>query len=339
MPGLKRLCTVIALVAATSTLLGQGQGVTVRLSTMAPAGTTWDDALKTMGIEWEKATAGRVKLRVTGGSTQGTQSTVIRYMRPEINQVDAALLTAGGLAEVDPGFNVYGIPFFFQSDAEEQAVRQKLEPLLVKRLEAKHFHLLSWGHGGWVQLFSTVQIKTLTDLKNAKLWTSAGDTEMIKWYTSNGFHPVAQDVTGILAGLRTGTINATPMPPYGAVSLQLGGVVKYMLDINVDPLIGALIMTDAAWDKIDAGDRDKIVAAAKAMGATLQTKVPAQDALSVKAMQLKGLTVTTLDPAATATLRGEADKLAATMRGNMVPADIYDLALQARDAFRKSHGH
>jgi len=27
-----------------------------------------------------------------------------------------------------------------------------------------------------------------------------------------------------------------------------------------------------------------------------------------------------------------------TMRGGMVPADIYDAALQARDAYRKSRG-
>jgi len=31
------------------------------------------------------------------------------------------------------------------------------------------------------------------------------------------------------------------------------------------------------------------------------------------------------------------DGLAATMRGEMVPKDMFDLALKARDAFRKSH--
>ena len=31
-------------------------------------------------------------------------------------------------------------------------------------------------------------------------------------------------------------------------------------------------------------------------------------------------------------------QLASTMRGNMVPADIYDMAVKERDAFRKSKG-
>ncbi len=74
-------------------------------------------------------------------------------------------------------------------------------------------------------------------------------------------------------------IQATPMPPYGAVVAS--GVPQRpstCCDINVDPLIGALIMTDTAWEKISAEDHDKIVAAAKAMEKRLQTEVPAQDA-------------------------------------------------------------
>jgi hypothetical protein len=55
-------------------------------------------------------------------------------------------------------------------------------------------------------------------------------------------------------------------------------------------------------------------------------------------MSSRGLQVTTLDPKALAEFRGAADQLVKTMRGSMVPTDIYDLAIQERDAFRKSKG-
>jgi TRAP-type transport system periplasmic protein len=323
---------VAAVAAAAVTLLAEP--VTVRLSTVAPPGTTWATVLGTMGTEWAKATDNRVTLRIIPGRSE---SQMISFLRTDVNQLDAALLTAGGLAAIDDSFNVFGIPFFFQSDEEERAVRAKLEPVLVKRLEAKNYHLLSWGHGGWVQLFSTTPIKTLADVKKAKLYTSSSGTEMTKWYTSNGFNPVPMDAANIATGLTTGMITATPMPPYGAAVMMVSRSAKYMLDLNVDPLIGALIMTDRMWNKIDAADREKVASAAKTMGATLQTEVPKQDAASVVTMQSRGLTVTKLDPAAAATFHAEADKLAATMRGNMVPADIYDLAVQARDAYRKAH--
>jgi len=320
-----------AVAAAAVTVLAEPVGV--RLSLVAPPGTTWDTALRTMGTDWAKSTENRVTLRLITGKSE-TQ--IISYLRPDVNQLDAALLTAGGLSAIDDSFNVFGIPFFFQSDEEERAVRAKMEPVLVKRLEAKNYHLLSWGHGGWVQVFSTTPLKTLAEVKKAKLFTSSSSTEMTKWYTSNGFNPVPMDAANIATGLTTGMITATPMPPYGAAVMMVSRSAKYMLDLNVDPLIGALIMTDKMWEKISAADRDKIVAAAKTMGATLQTEVPKQDAASVVTMQSRGLTVTKLDPAAAAAFHTEADKLAATMRGNMVPADIYDMAVQARDAYRKA---
>ena len=345
MSALRRALVVTFTLAAVATAFAAP--VVIRLSTVAPKGTTWDSALTDMGAAWSKATEGRVTLRVTGGAAQGNESTTIKYMRPAANQVDAALLTGPGLSEIDDAFGVFGIPFFFQSDAEEQSIRDKLTPVLAKRLEAKQFHLIAWGHGGWVQLFSTVELKTLADVKKAKLFTSAGNDKMMKWYTGNGFNPVAMDVTNIAQQLATGAIQATPMPPYGAVAFQISRTVKFMLDVNVDPLIGALIMTDGAWNKIAADDRDKIVAAAKTMENRLQTEVPAQDTKSVEAMQRSGLKVTKLDVASAAAFRAEAEKLAATMRcatrecspssAGMVPADVYDLALQSRDEFRKSH--
>jgi ribosomal protein S6E (S10) len=48
-------------------------------------------------------------------------------------------------------------------------------------------------------------------------------------------------------------------------------------------------------------------------------------------MQQQGLTVT---KAAGPEWRAEGERLAQTMRGEMVPRDIFDLALKERDAYR-----
>ena len=71
----------------------------------------------------------------------------------------------------------------------------------------------------------------------------------------------------------------------------------------------------------------------------MRAVAPAQDAASVKAMVDKGgLQVITLDPKAAAEFRTAANELVLTMRGTMVPADVFDMAVQERDALRKSKG-
>ena len=83
-----------------------------------------------MGAEWDTKTAGRVKLTVYAGGTQGSEEATIRMMRPGVDQLQSNLLMAPGLATIDDAFNVFGVPFFFQSDAEGQYVLEKLTPLL-----------------------------------------------------------------------------------------------------------------------------------------------------------------------------------------------------------------
>jgi TRAP-type C4-dicarboxylate transport system substrate-binding protein len=261
-------------------------------------------------------------------------------MRPGVDQLQANLLMVTGLGNIDEAFNVFGMPFFFASDAEATHVQQRLSPALEKRLAAKGFRLLAWGSGGWVQLFSKRPLRTLEDVKGAKLYTSAGDDRMVQWYKNNGFHPVALAANDIPAQLKltTGMIDAAPSPAYPALVLQIFRDARYMLDVRVAPLVGALVITNTAWNKISAADQAVVAAGARAFETRILAEAPKQDADSVATMKTRGLTVTTLDPTAAAQFRTEAERLTATMRGNMVPADIYDLAVQERAAFRKTTG-
>ncbi len=47
-------------------------------------------------------------------------------------------------------------------------------------------------------------------------------------------------------------IDAAPSPPYPALLLQIFRDAKYMLDVRVAPLYGALVITNEAWNKIEA---------------------------------------------------------------------------------------
>jgi TRAP-type C4-dicarboxylate transport system substrate-binding protein len=331
----RRLVMLLVACVAVATL--HAAPITVKLATQAPVNSSFHKALQEMGVSWEAATQGRVKLIVYAGGTQGTEDATIRMMRPGVDQLQANLLMLPGLVILDDAFNAFGVPFFFESDAEGQYVLEKLTPVLEKRLDTKGFKLLAWATAGWVRLFSKQPVRTIVDLKNAKLFTSQGDERMIQWYKDNGFHPVALAAGDIPAQLklRTGMIDAAPSPPYPALLLQIFRDAKYMLDVRVTPLYGAVVMTNEAWNKIDANDRQAVVNGAKALEKRIMGEAPKLDEDSVVTMKARGLTVTTLDATQTAAFRVEAEKLVKTMRGNMMPADIYDAAVRERDAFRK----
>jgi len=324
------LITLLGGLGVVATPLAQGDKVVIRLATVVPDGSIWDKNLKQMAAEWRQATGGRVTVNVFGGGSQGDEPTVLRKMR--LDALQAAALTVVGLADIDPAFNVFSIPFFFDSYDELNYVVDKLEPTLKQRVEAKGFVLLNWGHGGWAQVFTKRPVQSLKDLKTIKLYTSAGDDRMVQWYKANGFEPRAMAMTDILTGLTTGMIEGLPSPPLAALAFQWYRQTPYMLDVGLAPVVGGTVIARKAWASISDADRAKLTAIAAAVEKRLQAEVPRQDATAVTEMTKRGLTVTK----ATGTdWRTEAEAFARTMRGEMVPNDIFDLASKERAAFRQ----
>ena len=324
-----RLFTLVlgVLITASAPL---AQNVTIKLATIVPDGSVWDKSLKQMGADWSKATEGRVTATVYSGGTQGDDPTVLRKIR--LNALQAASLTSVGLASIDWSFNVFNVPFFFDNYDELNAVIEKLTPVLRQRAESKGFVLVHWGHAGWLQIFSKRPVQTVADLKGVKLFTSAGDDRMTQWYKANGFQPRAMAMTDILTGLSTGMIEAMPSTPLASLAYQWHKQTPYMLDIGLAPFMGATVVSKKTWDTISAADRAKLLEVSAGVEQQLRVDVPKGDALAVTLMGAQGLKVT---KATGAEWKQEAEVLSKTMRGQMVPPDIFDLAVKARDAYRQ----
>lgn len=308
--------------------------VILKLATVVPTNSPWQKALLDMGAAWKKDTTDRVQLRVYADGQLGGEDLIVKQMR--INQTQLSLMLLAGLADIDDSFNALGMPFFFNDIEEARAVVAKVTPLIEQRIAAKKFHLLSWTNGGWVQIFSKNPLKSLSDVKKAKLFTSSGDQKMVTWYKSNGFNPVALAATDIGPQMKFGMIDAAPMPAYPSMLLLLYKDAPNMLNVHIAPLLGALVITTDAWNKISPEDQAKVTAAAKEFEERTSKEVPALEASSIVEMQKRGLNVNNLDKKAGDEFHAEADKLVASMRGSMVPAEIFDAVKTARDAYRAS---
>ena len=333
MKGISRLwIAALTLVCAAGAASAQ---TTIRLASPAPLGSVWHKALKQFEADIKTATGGRVVLRVIGAA-QDDEATMISNMK--IGRQHAASITALGLASVDPAFNIFAIPMFFSSYDEYRTVRTKLEPTLKAKLEAKGLVLLNWGDTGWVYLFSKAAVPNVEVLKKQRLYTSAGEDAFVQLYKQNGFNPRPLPFTEIQSGLMTGLLDAVPSTPLATLAFQWYRNVPEMLDMGVGPLAGGTVVDAKVWNAIDANDRQQILTIARKMQDTLDRDVPQQDETAKAEMVKRGLKLTRPDAAATKGFRDMADKFAVSMKGGVVPADIYDLATRERDAFRKSRG-
>jgi TRAP-type C4-dicarboxylate transport system substrate-binding protein len=312
---------------------GASGPVKVRLGTLAPRGSSYTKHLQLMGEQWRQAPGGGVALTVYSDGTMGSEPDMVRRMR--LGQLQAAMVTTTGLAEIDlAAAGLQSMPMMFRTLEELDFVESKLEPLLEKRLEQKGFIVLFWADSGWVRFFSKKPVLHPGDLKTAKLFVTSGRPAEENIYRSAGYNPVALEVADILPGLQTGLLDAVPMPPTIALATQLDTAAPHMLDLVWVPLVGAAIMSKKVWETIPSEGREAIRKAALEAGRLIKADSRRESVESVQAMAKRGLKVQKVTPEVEAEWLRTVEPVWPKIRGSIVPPDIFDEVVNQLKIFR-----
>jgi TRAP-type C4-dicarboxylate transport system substrate-binding protein len=307
----------------TGVLAAQNKPITVRLATIMPSGTSYHQILQQMGQTWRQAPGGGVALTIFAGSSMGDESDIVRRMRA--NQLQAGMLSVVGLSDIDKSVTALSyMPMMFRSVEELDFIREQLRAELEKRLRDKGFITLFWGDAGWVRFFSKEPVIHPADLKKLKLFAWAGDNYQIDLVKNLGFQPVPLASSDILPSLQTGLISAVPTPPFFALATQVYGPAPHMLDMNWAPLVGAAVVTARTWDSIPTAAHEALQKAADEAGAKMRARVRQEAEESVQTMVKRGLKIHQAGPEVEAEWRRMAEDIYPKIRGNMVPADMFD---------------
>ncbi len=305
----------------------------IRLATLAPKGTVYERVLLEMGEQWRNAPGGGARLILYTDGRMGGEADVVKRMR--VGQIEAAMLTATGLAQIDDAVTaIQNMPMMFRSLDEVDYVRTKLQPDLEKRFLARGFVLVGMADSGWVKFFTTKPATMPDDFKPLKLFAWAGDIKVIDLWKSAGFNPVPLEITDILTGLRTGLIEAVCSSPNYALAGQFDGPAPHMLDLDWAPLVGGLVMTKDAWDRLNDGSRQTIQKAGGWAAKEIQRRSREENAQAVTAMQKRGLTVHPATPAVVDAWRKMAEAAYPAIRTKSVPSDQFDRVQELLKEYR-----
>ena len=337
MPGMRRMRRAgwAAIAVAATTTAAAAQPVTVKMATLVPDGSSWHLILKEMAEEWKKASGGQVTVRLYAGGVAGDDPDVVRKMR--LGTLNAGVLTAAGVAEVDRSVYALGVPMMYDSYEEVYAVLDAVRPGLEKKLAAKGFVVLAWADGGWARFFARKPVAKPDDLRALKLFSWAGDTEAVELLKAARFNPVPLPSTELPTALQTGLVEAFAVPPGVALIAGYYNQAKNMTDLEWQVLLGAVVVSQKAWAAIPADVQPKLRAAAETAGRRLREEVQGSVERDVEAMKKRGLVVVPVDAAARAEWRQLIEGLHGKIRGSIVPADAFDEALKARAAYRAAH--
>ena len=304
-----------------------------RIGTLAPKNSLYHRQLLEVGEAWRTAQGGNAKYVVFPDGSQGGEAELARRMR--IGQLQGALLSVVGLNEIEPSISaLQSMPLLFKSWEEVDYVREKMRPAMEKKFLDKGFIVLAWGDAGWVRFFSKEPVFRPDDFKKMKFFSFAGESEQQEIMKSLGYTPVPLETADILPAIQTGMINVVPSTPYFALATQVFNTAPNMLEINWAPIVGALVVTQKAWDDMTPAGQQALKAAGEKAGAQIRNKARQEVEEAVDAMKKRGLVVNKTNAEQQREWNDLAEKLYPRIRGNLVPAETFDEVFKHLKAFR-----
>lgn len=307
--------------------------VVVKMATLAPQGSEWQQALLEMGASWQKASRGQISLRLYPGGVAGDDIDVVRKMR--LGTLNAGFLAVQGISEIDRSVLALEIPLAYSDYGELDCVLNQMSPQLEKIFEAKGFVILGWSDAGWAHFFTKSPVKTPDDMKKQKMFIWGGDDRYLELWKKAGFNAVPLPSTEISTALQTGLVNAVTSTAQGVLLLQWYKQVDRMTEFKWAVLLGAMVMTKSTWDKIPADVRPAIKEAARNACNRLRDFSRESEPKDIEVLKKNGLEVVPVDGAAIDEWRRLIDGVVKQVRGTYVPADALDTAMNLRSRCRQ----
>ena len=332
---MRRILPLLSALLCLSFAVPAQAKVTIKLATLAPENSTWWKALRKMGDEWSTITNGEVEVKIYAGGVVGNETAMVRKMN--IGQLHGGQITNVGMTMYDKRPQVIQAPMLIRSNAELDHVMAAMAPEFEAALLEDGIVTLNWGDAGWVHLFTKEVMEKPAETSKFKIYAYEGDPEAVGLFTSFKFEPVVMTANEVLPSLQSGLVTAFPSTRLGALALQWFALAPNMLDVPWAPLVGATVITQAAWDSIPAEHHAACKKAAREIGADMAATIRKQDEKAVPVMEKYGLAVTRVAPATRTAWEALGESTWSVVRGKMVPEATFDRVKALVDEYRAQH--
>lgn len=265
--------------------------IIIKLATVAPEGTEYYNLLFEMGQRWQQETNGQVQLRIYPNGVVGGERDTIRKMR--VGQIQASAMSSIGLAELTDQIQAFTLPMGFKTYDEVDKVKEVMFDDISEGLSQSGFKLLFLVDIGWVYWFSSKEISVPQDLKDAKIYTTAGDYVTVELFRKFGFNAVPVSETDILTSLQTGMINSMQTVPILSLSSGWSALMPNMLDLKWGAFVGAVIVDERVWRKIKPEYQKIMMDIAQDIGKKYQQTGRETEKKAIEAMKSYGMNIIT----------------------------------------------
>lgn len=324
----KRISVVLLLVGVVASLSAQ----TIRLGSVAPENSPWGRALNRLAAEWQEISEGRVRVQVFHNGVAGAEDDLIRKMR--IGQLQAAALSNIGMTSLSEKILTLSMPLLITSDDEFTYAFDRVKSEIEAEIEDSGFRVMAWSMTGWMRFFSKEEIRLPEQLQQIRMAASPEEMQLVRAYQLMGYQPITITRNERLAALTNGMANAYLTVPLLAAGFQWFALTPYMLDLNIGPAPGAMLISDLAYRRLPSAYRDELIAAAAQLQEDLNREIAELEEEAMDTMTDYGLQIVELNESERQIWDRELRDSYEVTLGTVFDRELYELIQGHLDEFR-----
>ncbi|HEX5660923.1 MAG TPA: TRAP transporter substrate-binding protein DctP [Polyangiales bacterium] len=264
-----------------------GDVITIRMASLAPAGSSWDKIFRAWGNTLKKDTGGGVQFQFFPGGVAGDERDVIRKMK--LGQMDAAGLSSIGLGQIARPISILQMAGIFPDYKALNYTRDTLATDFEGMFEKEGYRLLGWGDAGFGRIFSKKPILKPEDYKSTRPWVPREDNSLPELMKIIGANGIPLGIPEVFPALQTGMIDTVVASAIAAVALQWFRYVDHVSKEATVAIVGATLIREDLFKTIPPDHQKVLLESGKKAHAALIAQIQSEDAKAYKTLLSRGL--------------------------------------------------
>jgi TRAP-type C4-dicarboxylate transport system substrate-binding protein len=281
----------------------------------------------------KQRTEGRVKMKFYPGGVMGNDQSIHRKIK--VGQLHGGAFTTSGLTHINSSIQALTLPMLFDSFAEVDYVRARIEPLMKQEMEASGFVILGISEGGFARILSKRPMQDLEAIRASRVWLPQGDKLVQDTYEGLGISGISLPISDVFTGLQTGLIDTVSINPTGAIAFQWHTSASYMTTTPIAYLIGTLVVQQKAFDRLSPDDQKIVREEMQTVFARLDRLNRSDNEAAMQALQQQGIKFVSPDAEELARWKAlSARAIDKMVREGVISGEIVDQVKTQLNSFR-----
>lgn len=234
----------------------KGPKIVIKIGHVSQAGVPFDVACNKIGEDLDKATNGRITVKVFPASSLGNNTELLEQVQAGTLQMTASSVAFFGT--FTDSTKLLDLPYLFKSNkAAEEVLDGEVGQKIFKDFETQDFHGLAWFSTGWRHLTANKPIHSPADMKGLKIRVMENQMH-IDHFNALGASAVPMAFSELYTALQNKTMDAEENPFANINGNRLYEVQKYIIKTGHIYDTAPLVASSKWWKTLSKSDQDLI---------------------------------------------------------------------------------